>query len=46
MHNHDEKYPARPGFEPGTSRLQTPADTIEPTGPAKIFLAGLCQQDK
>ena len=21
MHNHDDKYPARPGFEPGTSRL-------------------------
>ena len=27
MHNHDDKYPARPGFEPGTSRLQTPGDT-------------------
>ena len=22
MHNNDDKYPARPGFEPGTSRLQ------------------------
>ena len=22
MHNHDDNYPARPGFEPGTSRLQ------------------------
>ena len=26
MHDHDEKYPARPGFEPGTSRLQAPVD--------------------
>ena len=24
MHNHDDKYPPRPGFEPGTSRLQSP----------------------
>ena len=34
MHNHDEKYPARPGFEPGTSRLQAPVDTNKPSGPA------------
>ena len=35
MHNHDDKYPARPGFEPGTSRLlQAPVDTKEPSGPA------------
>ena len=34
MHNHDVKYPARPGFEPGTSRLQAPFDTYEPSGPA------------
>ena len=29
MHNHDDKYmyPTRPGFEPGTSRLQAPLDT-------------------
>ena len=33
MHNHDDKYPARPGFEPGTSRLQAPVDTNEPSGP-------------
>ena len=26
IHNHDDKYPARPGFEPGTSRLQAPVD--------------------
>ena len=32
MHNHDGKYPAPPGFEPGTSRLQTPVDTNEPSG--------------
>ena len=30
MHNHDDKYPARPGFEPGTSSLQAPVDTNEP----------------
>ena len=35
MHNHDDKYPARPGFEPGTSRLQAPVDTNEPSGPAR-----------
>ena len=29
MHNHDDKYPARPGSEPGTSRLQAPVDTNE-----------------
>ena len=29
MHNHGDKYP---GFEPGTSRLQAPVDTNEPTG--------------
>ena len=32
MHNQDDKYPARPGFKPGTSRLQTPGDTNEPSG--------------
>ena len=35
MHNYDDKYPARPGFEPGTSRLQAPVDTNEPSGPAR-----------
>ena len=38
MHNHNDKYPVRPGFEPGfepgTSRLQDPVDTNEPSGPA------------
>ena len=34
VHNHDDKYPARPGFEPGTSRLQAPVDTNELLGPA------------
>ena len=34
MHNHDDKYPARPGFAPGTSRLQAPVDTNEPSGSA------------
>ena len=26
FHNHDDKYPTRPGFEPGTLRLQAPVD--------------------
>ena len=30
MHSHDDKYLARPGFEPGTSRLQAPVDMNEP----------------
>ena len=29
MHNHDDTYPVRPGFEPGTSRLQAPVDKKE-----------------
>ena len=41
MHNHDDKYQARPGFEPGTSRLQAPVDTNEPSGPA-TKKAGTC----
>ena len=32
MHNQDDKYPSRPGFEPGTPRLQAPVDTNEPSG--------------
>ena len=32
MHNHDVKYRSRPGFEPGTFRLQSPVDTNEPSG--------------
>ena len=34
MHNHDDKYPSRPGLEPGTPRLQAPVDTKKPSGPA------------
>ena len=34
MHNHDDKYPSKPGFEPGTPRLQAPVDTNESSGPA------------
>ena len=30
MHNRDDKYPARPGFEPDTSRLQAPFNANEP----------------
>ena len=36
MHSHDDKYPSRPGFEPGSSRLQAPVDTNEPSGRAQI----------
>ena len=35
MHNQDDKYPTRSGFKPGTSRLQAPVDTKEPSGPAE-----------
>ena len=38
MHNHDDKYPARPGFEPGTPRLQAPVDTNKPSEPAQQTL--------
>ena len=38
MLNHGDKYPARPGCEPGTSRLQSPVDTDEPLGHGKLFL--------
>ena len=38
MHNHNDKYPARPGFEPGPSRLQAPVDMNKPSGPAKSQL--------
>ena len=34
MHNQDDKYSSRPGFEPGTPRLQAPVDMNEPSGPA------------
>ena len=36
MHNHDDKYPGRSGLEPGTSWLQAPVDTNEPSGPALL----------
>ena len=34
MHNHDDKYPAREGFESGTSRLQALVNKNDPSGPA------------
>ena len=37
MHNHDNKYPARPGFEPDNPRLQALVDTNEPLGSARIL---------
>ena len=33
MRNHDDNHPARPGFEPDTSRLQAPVGTNEPSRP-------------
>ena len=38
MHMLDDKYPSRPGLEPGTPRLQAPVDTNEPSGPAARFM--------
>ena len=35
MHNHDDEYPSRKGFEPVTSRLQAPVDMNEPSGLAR-----------
>ena len=42
MHNHDDKYLSRPGFEPGTPRLQGPVDTNEPSESAWMQLPLLC----
>ena len=37
MHNHDDKYPARPGFEPGTSRLQAQSMRMSHRGRSKEY---------
>ena len=37
IHSHDDKYPSRPGFQPGTPRLQATVDTNEPLGPAYMY---------
>ena len=39
MHNHYDKYPERPGFEPGTSRLPASVDTNEPSGKISAWSA-------
>ena len=44
MHNYDDKYLSRPGFEPGTPRLQAPVDTKEPSGPACLSLKQLIER--
>ena len=44
MHNHDDKYPSRPGFEPGTPRLQAPVETYELSGPAYPKRTRICHQ--
>ena len=41
-HSHDDKYPSRPGFEPGTLMWQAPVDTNEPLGPATLGLYFVC----
>ena len=46
MHNHDDKYPPRPGLEPGTPRLQAPVDTNEPSGPASGDFWNLKSEDR
>ena len=43
MHNHDDKYPARPGFKPDFPRLQAPVDTNEPSGPAQRRINNTCR---
>ena len=43
MHNHDDKYSSRPGFEPGTPRLQAPVDTNRAIGAGQsIYTLHLC----
>ena len=32
MHNPDDKYPTRPGFEPSTSEFQATIESNEPSG--------------
>ena len=44
MHNYDDKYLSRPGFEPDTPRLQAPVDTNEPSGPAYLSLKQLIER--
>ena len=44
MHNHDNKYPTRPEFKPGTYMLQSPVDTNELSGPAGIEETGMMAQ--
>ena len=39
MQNHDDKYPARPGLEPGTSSKPRAVDTNKPSGPASMAYA-------
>ena len=44
MHNHDDKYPSRPGFEPGTPKLQAPVDGRmgkNDLQPAQLITAGV-----
>ena len=46
MHKHDDKYPTRPGFEPGTYRLQALVNTNEPSGLASIISNLINPRDK
>ena len=36
MHNHDDKHPNKPGFEPGSLRLQAQVDTNKPSWLADV----------
>ena len=38
MHNHDDKYPARPGFETGTSRLQAQSLRMRHRGQPECYM--------
>ena len=41
MQNHDDKYPSRSRFEPGTSRLQAAVDTNVPGGGGGLDIVAL-----
>ena len=41
MYTSYDKCSTRPGFEPGTSRLQAPVDMNEPSGPAMSQLEAM-----
>ena len=46
MHSHNDNYPSRPGFELGTSRLQAPVDTNDPSGRSSGILFPRTERDR